>query len=98
MALAFETKTVRFSNAEGPFQANDQVVFDDDVRKAEVAIKAFKLDYTERPTPATDIVQVGASLGNIGGETVQFSVKTNFSGTEYTGEVTVLVIAEVGRD
>jgi hypothetical protein len=98
MALAFETKTVRIPNTEGAYQTNDQVVFDDDVRKADVAIKAFKLDYAERPTPATDVVQVGASLTNIGGETVEFSVKTNFSGTEYTGEVSVLVIADLLRD
>jgi hypothetical protein len=38
-------------------------------------------------------VQVSTSLTNIGGETVEFRVKTNYSGTEYTGEVSVLVIA-----
>jgi hypothetical protein len=74
------------------------VAFGDDVRIVEVAIKAFKLDYAERPTPPSDIVQVGASLTNIGGETVEFRVKTNYSGTEYAGEVSVLVIADVLRD
>jgi hypothetical protein len=98
MGLAFKTVTVNIPNTEGVFQSNQDVSFGDDVRVAEVAIKAFKLDYAERPTPPSDIVQVGASLTNVGGETVEFRVKTNFSGTEYTGEVSVLVIADVIRD
>jgi hypothetical protein len=89
---------VNIPNTEGVFQTNQDVAFGDDVRIVEVAIKAFKLDYAERPTPPSDIVQVGASLTNIGGETVEFRVKTNCSGTEYAGEVSVLVIADVLRD
>lgn len=98
MTLAFKTGTVNIPNTEGVFQSNQDVSFGEDVRVAEVAIKAFKLDYAERPTPPSDIVQVGASLTNVGGETVEFRVKTNYSGTEYTGEVSVLVIAELRRD
>jgi hypothetical protein len=98
MALAFKTVTVNIPNTEGVFQSNQDVAFGDDVKSAEVALKAFKLDYAERPTPPSDIVQVGVSLQNIGGETVEFKVKTNYSGTEYTGEVSVLVIAELFRD
>jgi hypothetical protein len=98
MTLAFKTVTVNIPNTEGVFQSNQDVSFGEDVRIAEVAIKAFKLDYAERPTPSTDIVQVGASLTNVGGETVEFRLKTNYSGTEYTGEVSVLVIADLFRE
>lgn len=98
MGLAFETVTVPIPNTEGVFQTNQSVSFGEDVRAADVAIKAFKLDYAERPTPPSDTVQVGVSFINKGGETVQFRVKTNYSGTEYTGEVSVLVIADLLRD
>jgi hypothetical protein len=98
MALAFKTVTVNIPNTEGAFQSNQDVAFGDDVRVADVAVKAFKLDYTERPPSPTDTVQVGASVTNIGGETVEFRVKTNYTGAEYTGEISILVIAEVERD
>jgi hypothetical protein len=98
MGLAFKTVTVTIPNTEGVFQTNEDVGFGKDVRVADVAIKAFKLDYAERPTPPSDIVQVGASVTNVAGETVEFRVKTNYSGTEYTGEVSVLVIADLLRD
>jgi hypothetical protein len=98
MGLAFETKTVPIPNTEGVYQSNEVVGFGKDVRVADVAIKAFKLDYTERPTPPSDIVQVGATVTNVEGETVEFRLKTNYSGTEYTGEVSVLVIADLLRD
>lgn len=98
MGLAFKTVTVNIPNTEGAFQSNQDVTFGKDVRVADVAIKAFKLDYAERPTPHTDTVQVGASVTNVAGETVEFRLKTNYTGTEYTGEVSILVIADVFRE
>ena len=95
MALAFKTVTVNIPNTEGVFQSNQDVSFGRRVRVADVAIKAFKLDYAERPDRPNDVVQVGASLENIGEETVEFKVKTNYTGAEYTGEISVLVTADV---
>ena len=95
MPLAFKTVTVNIPNTEGVFQSNQDVSFGKKVRVADVAIKAFKLDYAERPDRPNDIVQVGASLENIGEETVEFKVKTNYTGAEYTGEISILVTADL---
>jgi hypothetical protein len=95
MATGFKTVTVNIPNTEGVFQTNQDISFGKKVKAADVAIKAFKLDYRERPPGPTDTVQVGASLENIGDETVEFKVKTNYTGAEYTGEVSILVIAEL---
>jgi len=40
-------------------------------------------------------VQVTASVDSIGDDTVDFTVKTNYSGGTYSGEVSVLIIADV---
>jgi hypothetical protein len=40
-------------------------------------------------------VQVTVRLQNLGDEDVEYNVTTNYSGGAYTGEVTVLVIADV---
>ena len=60
---------------------------------AQVAIQSFKLDLLGNARP-TDIMQVTASSRS-GGDSVVVRVKTNYSGGAYTGEVTVLVIADL---
>jgi hypothetical protein len=40
-------------------------------------------------------VQVTVRLQNIGDEDVEYNLATNYSGGAYSGEVTVLVIADV---
>ena len=62
-------------------------------KNAEVALKAFKLDYIGGPREG-DIAQAG-SLENVGDEAVEFKVKANYSAATYTGEISVLVIAEL---
>jgi hypothetical protein len=64
------------------------------VRIAEVCLKSFKLDRVSGSSPS-DIVQVTVRLQNLGDEEVEYNVTTNYSGGAYTGEVTVLVIADV---
>ena len=95
MGLAFKTVTITIPRTEGMFNANQDVSFGRMVRTADVAIKAFKLYYAERPASLGGRVQVGVSLENIGAEAIEFKVKTNYSGAEYQGEVSVLVIAEL---
>lgn len=94
MVLAFKTTTVPISQTEGVFTSNEEVSFKRDVREAEVALKSFKLDYVGGAR-TSDIVQVGVSRQNVGEETVEFQVKVNYSGGKYTGEVSVLIIADV---
>jgi hypothetical protein len=94
MALAFEYVTVRIPQTTGAYTTNENRSFDQKIRIAEVAIRSFKLDYVGGPRTG-DVVQVTASLQGTGEEAVDFSVKTNYSGGTYSGEVTVLIIASV---
>jgi hypothetical protein len=94
MALAFESVRVPIPQTTGAFSTNENRSFDHDIRIAEVAIKSFKLDYVGGPR-TSDIVQVTASVDSVGDDTVDFTVKTNYSGGTYSGEVSVLIIADV---
>jgi hypothetical protein len=94
MALVFKTVTVTIPQTTGVFNSNEDASFGRRVRSAEVALKAFKLDYVGGARTG-DISQAGVSLENIGEENVEFKVKANYSAATYTGEVSILVIAEV---
>ena len=60
----------------------------------ECPLKAFKLDYIGGAREG-DIAQAGVSLESVGDEAVEFKVKVNYSAATYTGEVSVLVIADL---
>jgi hypothetical protein len=94
MPIAFKSEKVLIDRTEGTFTSNEEVSFRRDVLAAEVALKAFKLDFVEGARPS-DIVQVGVSLQSVGEETVEYQVRCNYSGAKYTGEVTVLIIADL---
>jgi hypothetical protein len=94
MSLAFESVRVPIPQTTGAFSTNENRSFEKDVRVAEVAIKSFKLDYVGGARPS-DIVQVTASVDSIGDDTVDFTVKTNYSGGTYSGEISVLIIADL---
>ena len=96
MALELGFETTRIPQTTGAITENDQVGFEDNVRTAEVCIKSFKLDRVGGSAPS-DIVQVTVRLQRITGKTVEYNVTTNYSGGPYTGEVTVLVIADTER-
>jgi hypothetical protein len=93
MALEFKTKTTKIPQTTGPRAVNEGQPFGKKVRVAEVAIKSFKLDYVGGARPS-DIAQVTLRLQSIGDEDVQYEVTTNYSGGTYTGEITVLIIAD----
>jgi hypothetical protein len=93
MALEFQTARVPIPQTTGPLTTSEEVSFDNNVRNAEVALKLIKLDYVTGPREG-DITQAGASLERIGGKTVEFKVKVNYSAGTYTGEIHILVIAE----
>jgi hypothetical protein len=94
MALKFKSTRVPIPQTTGAFSSNEEVSFGRRVREAEVALKLFKLDFVGGAR-TTDITQVGVALQNIGDEAVEFSVTANYSGGTYTGEVHVLVVADV---
>jgi hypothetical protein len=94
MALDFRTETIKVPQTNGAYSTNQSKPFNKKIKNAEVALKSFKLDYVGGYKPS-DIVQVTASLQGTGDEDVEYSVKTNYSGGTYTGEVTVLIIADV---
>ena len=94
MALDFRSETTKIPQTTGAFSTNESKPFGKRVRTAEVALKSFKLDYVGGARPS-DVVQVTVRLQNIGDEDVEYNVTTNYSGATYTGEVTVLVIADV---
>ena len=94
MALDFRAETIKIPQTTGAFSTNESKPFGKRVRIAEVCLKSFKLDRVGASSPS-DIVQVTVRLQNLGDEEVEYNVTTNYSGGAYTGEVTVLVIADV---
>ena len=94
MALVFKTVTVTIPQTTGAFNSNQDASFEGRIRTAEVALKAFKLDYVGGARTG-DIAQAGVSLDSIGDEAVEFRVKANYSAATYTGEISVLVIADL---
>jgi hypothetical protein len=100
MALAFETARITITNETGAHEDTLTKSFPKDIRVvdhqavANVAIQSFKLDLAGGARP-TDIVQVTASVADTGGAAVTVRVKTNYSGGPYSGEVSVLIIADL---
>jgi hypothetical protein len=93
MALDFRSKTTKIPQTTGARSENEGQPFGKRLRTADVALKSFKLDYVGGARPS-DIAQVTVRLQSIGDEDVQYNVTTNYSGGTYTGEVTVLIIAD----
>jgi hypothetical protein len=81
-----------------------KATFDTRVYNAQVAIQTFKLDQVDNEhLKPIDLVQVGARNVKITGakkNIVEYVIKTDYSlrpAGNYTGEVIVLVIADVAR-
>ena len=94
MALDFRSETTKIPQTTGAFSTNESKPFGKKVRIADVALKSFKLDAVGGSRPG-DVVQVTVRLQGTGEEDVEYNVATNYSGGTYTGEVTVLIIADV---
>jgi hypothetical protein len=79
---------------------NDEVRFNSDVIRANVAIQSFRLDI-QRPSasPEMNIVEVAASSSAPVQNEVNVTLRTHYAGrargVEYRADVRVLVIAEV---
>jgi hypothetical protein len=97
MALEFRTVPVTIGETSGTFTSNEETTFTSFVQSADAAIKHFKLDAVGTAKPS-DIAQVGLTSVSFHHSTVEFTVKARYStgsGGKFTGEVHVLVIAEV---
>ncbi len=97
MALEFHTVPVTIGETSGTFTSNEETTFSGFVQSADAAIKHFKLDAVGSAQPS-DIAQVGLTSVSFHHSTVEFTVKARYStgsGGKFTGEVHVLVIAEV---
>jgi hypothetical protein len=96
MALQFRTVPVTIGETSGTFTSNEETTFTDFVQSADAAIKQFKLDAVGGQP--SDIAQVGVTSVSFHHSTVEFTVRARYttgSGGKFTGEVHVLVIAEV---
>ena len=98
MALQFRTVTVNIGETSGTFSSNEETTFSPGpIRAADVAIKQFKLDALGTAKPS-DIAQVGITTVSHDLTTVEFTVKARYttgSGGKFTGQVDVLVIADI---
>lgn len=97
MALQFRTIGVPIGETSGTFSSNEETTFSAAVLSADATIKQFKLDALGSAQPS-DIAQVGITSVSFDHTTVEFTVKARYttgSGGKFTGQVDVLVIAEV---
>ena len=98
MPVLFRTISVPIGETSGTFSSNEETTFSPGpIRAADVAIKQFKLDALGSAQPS-DIAQVGITSVSSDHTTVEFTVKARYttgSGGKFTGQVDVLVIAEV---
>ena len=98
MTLAFEKRTISIPNGTGLRTINDTVSFDSRVRRAEVAISGFRLDY-RNADHHIDTVEIDVDLLSRAGNDVSFRVRADYADQNnddlYRGRVEVLVIADV---
>jgi hypothetical protein len=99
MALDFRRKRVTIPSGTGRRNINDFVTFGSPVRRAEVAVNGFQVDYVNADHHI-NVVEIDTDITNIGGPTVNFRVEADYADKNfddpYRGYVEVLVIADVG--
>jgi hypothetical protein len=100
MALAFRTHTEPIPNGTGQRDRPVKLGMGGHVNLAEVAIKAFTLDFVgPNVDHHIDIVKVGTTKATPVGDDVEFNITCQYADRdrrdEYSGSVEVLVIADV---
>jgi hypothetical protein len=99
MALAFKVFSQPIDVGTGQRDIPVQVPMGQNVKTAEVAIKAFNLDFVDPTDRVIDIVRVMTTRATASGDEVVFNIICQYAdrnGNErYKGSVDVLVIAEV---
>jgi hypothetical protein len=100
MALAFKVHPQPIDEGTGQRNIPVKVPMGAKVNTAEVAIKAFNLDFVDPTNNVIDIVRVMTSRATPTGDDVEFNIICQYAdrnGNErYKGSVDVLVIADVG--
>jgi hypothetical protein len=99
MALVFKVFSQPIDVGTGQRDIPVQVPMGQNVKTAEVAIKAFNLDFVDPTDRVIDIVRVMTTRATPSGDEVVFNIICQYAdrnGNErYKGSVDVLVIAEV---
>jgi hypothetical protein len=101
MPLDFRTKRIQFDLGTGSQTRNDAVFFGGNINKANVAVKAFKLDFKQfaERMNTVEVTARGGADAPTGGNEVQFSVTIQYAdqqaNAQFSGFVEVLVIADV---
>jgi hypothetical protein len=98
MALDFRRRTIQIPNGTRRRSIDDDVTFNSRVRRAEVTLKGFRLDFTNSDHHI-NVVEVDTDLVSISENEVHYRVEClyadkNFDDS-YSGNVEVLVIADV---
>ena len=100
MVLALKRQTVTIPSSKTRQSIDRQVAFDSNVRKVDIALNGFKLDYQNpEGDRALNVVEVDADIVNTDGQVVTFRVETHLADKNfddpYTGYITALLIADV---
>jgi hypothetical protein len=98
MALDFRRRTIQIPNGTGRRSIDDSVTFSSPVRRADVALNGFKLDFASSDHHI-NVVEVDADNVAISGNVVHYRVECQYADKNfddsYNGNIEVLVIADV---
>lgn len=98
MPLDFRRRTIQIPNGTGRRSIDDSVTFNSRVRRADVALNGFKLDFTNSDHHI-NVVEVDTDRVSVSENEVHYRVECNYADKNfddsYSGNVEVLVIAEV---
>jgi hypothetical protein len=98
MPLAFKTTNIRFTNVQGRQTETETVQFQTQVVSAETAVRGFNFDF-RTGDHHIDNVQVATAVRRTGVDEVEVEATVLYADKDkqddYSGNVNVLVIAEV---
>ncbi len=98
MAIEFRTSSVAIPSGTGRRSINGSATFGSSVRRANVALNGFKLDYANSDHHI-NVVEADTDIVSVSGNTVNFRVECSYADKNfddaYSGYITALVVAEV---
>ena len=98
MPLDFRTQEISIPSGTGRRSINGTAAFGSNVRRANVAVNGFKLDYVNSDHHI-NVVEIDTDVVNITGSVVEFRVECDYADKNfddsYRGSIAILVIADV---
>jgi hypothetical protein len=98
VTLDFRTQEIAVPSGTGRRSINGTATFGSNVRRANVAVNGFKLDYVNSDHHI-NIVEIDTDVVNVSANDVEFRVECDYSDKNfddpYRGSVSILVIADV---